>query len=500
MSVAKRFFKNGILLTLTSLLLQIVGIVYNAYISNEIGADGMGLFTLIMSIYGFSVTLAASGINLAATNMCATALGDNARLKCVLKKCLLYSLASGTFAGVLLYFSSETVSVKWLGDARCITALKLLSVSLPFIALSNALRGYFTAVRRISRNVAAMLFEQTVRICIVIFLLKCMLPDGIEYACIAIVGGGSASEILSFLLSFILFLFDKRRYKSKSRFNNEKALTRELFSITLPIAGASVARSGFSTLEHILLPKGLSKNVLTASTALATYGVVCGMSLPIVLFPTAFIYSFTALLIPEFAEDGSKQNDIHIRYMIKRAVSTTLLFSIMCAAFMLLFSNELGVLIYSNAESGKYIFILAPLVPVMYLDHTVDSMLKGLGEQLYTMAVNILDAALSALIIYPLAVKFGVYGYVIMVYFTEIFNASLSIARLVKKYPVKVKIFDWLVKPLVTAVISAVFTGLLVSNFPLNWFKLIFGGVLFCAVYLGLNFSVVEKSPHFAKV
>ena len=45
--------------------------------------------------------------------------------------------------------------------------------------------------------------------------------------------------------------------------------------------------------------------------------------------------------------------------------------------------------IYPGTDAGRYIRLLAPLIPVMYIDTTVDSMLKGLGEQLYCMTVSI---------------------------------------------------------------------------------------------------------------
>ena len=417
-------------MTVTSLLLRTLGVAFNAFVSRELGADGMGLFTLIMSVYGLSVTVAASGVNLAATRMCAEVISDTAALRGALKRCLIYALSCGIFACLLLLFGAEIVASNWLGDSRCTNSLRLLAISLPFISASNVLHGYFTAVRRVSKSAATQIFEQLFKMSVTVCLLLYIVPDGIEYSCMALVGGGALAEIMSFLMAMILYLFDRRREKV-SAISDEKGrkLTRELFSITVPVAAAAYVRSGLSTLEHILIPRGLRKNPITSETALATYGVLCGMVMPVVLFPTALLYSFTGLLIPEFA---GERNEARIRRMIKRSLRLTLIFSLCCAAFMTVFSHELGMAIYDSRDAGEYIRIMAPLIPFMYLDHAVDSILKGLGEQLYCMKVNILDAAMCTLLVYLLCPIIGIYGYIVTIYIAETVNMSLSLARLIK--------------------------------------------------------------------
>ena len=65
----QKFIANTFLLTVVTLFMRAVGVSFNVYIANKIGATGMGLFSLIMSVYNFGVTFACSGINLAATKI-----------------------------------------------------------------------------------------------------------------------------------------------------------------------------------------------------------------------------------------------------------------------------------------------------------------------------------------------------------------------------------------------------------------------------------------------
>jgi O-antigen/teichoic acid export membrane protein len=93
----KKFFVNGILMTMVALAVRYVSVGFNVYISNKIGAVAMGIFTLIGSVYGFALTLATSGISLATTKLVSEALGygvdqnypTDATISSVMKKSLL---------------------------------------------------------------------------------------------------------------------------------------------------------------------------------------------------------------------------------------------------------------------------------------------------------------------------------------------------------------------------------------------------------------------------
>ncbi len=458
MRILRKFIINGLIMTVTSLSLRTLGVAFNAFISRRLGADGMGLFTLIMSVYGLSVTLAASGVNLAATRMCAEALGrgDERAVRASLTRCLTYASVCGIGACLLLLFGADFVAESWLGDERCTRSLRLLAVSLPFISASNVLHGYFTAVRKVAKSAATQIFEQLFKVGVTVFALLYIVPDGIEYACMALVGGGALAETASFLMAFTLYLFDRRK-KAQGSVPREvgRRLTRELFGITVPVAAAAYVRSGLSTLEHMLIPRGLRKNPATAETALATYGVLCGMVMPVIMFPTALLYSFTGLLIPEFAEADARRDTVHIRYMISRALTFTLIFSIGCSAVMSMLAEELGVLVYDSEAAGEFIRVMAPLIPVMYLDHAVDAILKGLGEQVYCMKVNILDAAMCTLFVYLLCPRIGIWGYIVTIYAAEVVNASLSIWRLTKVSGFHARLWNSLFGPMLCAVGAA---------------------------------------------
>lgn len=130
----KLFLINAAILTLTSLVIRTTGVFFSVYISNKIGALGMGLYQLIMSVYSFAITVASSGAGLASTRLVAEELahGSHTGIKRAMRRCVCYSAFFGLLAWALLFFNAPFIGEVWLGDRRTISSLYLLSINLPF--------------------------------------------------------------------------------------------------------------------------------------------------------------------------------------------------------------------------------------------------------------------------------------------------------------------------------------------------------------------------------
>lgn len=447
----RKFFLNAIILCAVSMLMRTVGVSFNVYVSNRAGAESMGLYSLLSGVYGFALTFATSGINLATMRLVASSLGrnDNREASAAIKRCILYCFFFSSIATAALFFGAKFIGIRILGDSRTVLSLKILSLTLIPVSLSSAFNGYFTAVRRVYKNAAIQMCEQAIKIFSVSFLLTLLLPRGIEFACAALALGGAIAELSSFIISLAAFLIDKKKNIVSDKENqNFSYLTTELLKTALPIASSAYVRSGLISIEHMLIPVGLEKNGLSRSHSLSLYGIIQSMVLPIVLFPAAFISSFSGLLVPELTECAVKENHRQIRYICERSIQLALIFSIGTAGIMICFSQELGAAIYPKESTSAYIKMLAPLIPIMYLDTTVDHMLKGLGEQFYSMVVNIADSMLSVVLVWFLIPKMGIVGYIVTIYATELINASFSVVRLMKKSGFKTHLIKWIIKPL----------------------------------------------------
>ncbi|MBQ9801681.1 MAG: polysaccharide biosynthesis C-terminal domain-containing protein [Clostridia bacterium] len=488
MKTKQQYFYNALLAAAVTLLMRTVGVSFNVYVSGKVGAEAMGLISLVSGVYNFAVTLATSGIHLATVRTFSERLkqSDGAENKRCLAACLSYAAFFGTLATLLLALLAKPIALYVLKDARTLRALTLLAFTLLPIAISAVFNGYFTAVRRAYKNALVQVSEQGVKIGLTCYLLMVAAPKTVEGSLLAILMGGAVAETGSFLFNLVLYLFDKRHFRAKAGSVTHRKIN--VAAVALPVAISAYMRSGLLTIEHILIPRGLQAYGAGNSAALAAYGTLHGMALPVVLYPAAILSSFSALLIPEITEQQAAQNRREIRYIAGRAYQTALLFSIGTAAMMLALSGEIGEVLYGSSEVAYFIKRLAPLIPIMYLDTATDALLKGLGEQVYSMNVNIADALISVILVWVLVPVLGIHGYLITIYVTEIFNAALSICRLLKVSGFRPRVSRLLLAPLGCAIGAATVAVPLLTrlsrSIPLGGGVLAFHIFVIAALYL----------------
>ena len=424
--MGKRFFRDLLILSLSSLFLRGVGVVWSGYLSRRMGAGAMGLHSIVLNLYGFAVTFAVAGIGLAVTRLVSEyeAQNDRAGSFAVVRRSLFSASLSGGGTALLLLFFARPLGLL-LGDGTTAPLVRALALPVFSLSVSAVFSGYFAARRRAWINVLSGVFELFLRI---LFTLRLLSPapqtDG--DAVFRLLLGGGLAEAASALLQVLLYLADRRTACVKK----VPGLTRRILSVSVPIALSGCLRAGLSTVGHLLIPFSLCRSGIDRATALASYGTLAGMALPVVLYPMAILSAGAALLVPEFARLRADGDLAGTRSLTGRALFCTLSFSLGCFTVLAAFASPLGRLLFGSTDAGRFIAFLAPVVPVMFLDHITDAALKGIGEQVAVMWINIADSALTVLLILFLLPKLGIVGYIVMIALTEVFNFACSFWRL----------------------------------------------------------------------
>ncbi len=424
MKSVKKLFLTTVALTMTSFLMKTVAVWFNVYLTGLVGTVGIGIFQLIMSVYALSKTVAYGGMNLAGTRLC---IDDYEKRRYLMKRVLWIALLLGGAAMLILYSFSDIIAKGWIIEPSAGSALRILSLSLPFISLSAALNGYMTASRRMSRYSVIQLLEQVAKIGLTVLFaghLYAKSDSSIDLVCLAI----TFSEVFSFSLAFLFFCIDLKRDRAPKA--KGKHFLRKMARLALPDAFGSWIRSGLNTLEHLLIPHGIRKSGASVDKAFSDYGIVQGMALPVVLYPSSILGVISGLLVPEIAECKIKNNKIQVNYIINRVLHVSLIFSFLIMSFMLCFAKEISLGVYHNTGAESFIRLIAPLIPIMYLDMTTDGMLKGLDMQLDIMKINVIDSVLCVALVALLVPRVAVEGYIITIYVAEIINFILSFHRL----------------------------------------------------------------------
>ncbi len=457
----RRFIQNALVMTAATFLMRAIGTLFQVYLSNRIGAEGIGLFQLTSSVYLLAVTLSTSGISLAVTRIVSEemALNNPLAAKSAFRRCLLLSLTLGMLAGGLLLWGGRWLGTVILGDARTVPALRLLSFGLPFLATASVMRGYFLGLQKPIQSISGDAIEQLAMMVLTIPLLTLFLPKGLEAACCALVIGSAVSEAVSCLYSGFLCL--RSRLPSSGKI--PRGMNRRIGGIALPIAVSNYFRSLLTTLENVLVPPSLKRYGASEGEALSQYGLVKGMAMPILMLPAAAMSAFASLLVPEVASARAIGDKKKIDFMVNKCFQATLQFSFWVTGIFLCFGQEIGSAFYRDPRVGSTLLILTPLVPLLYLDQIVDSILKGLNQQLSSMKYNTMDSILRVLLIWILIPIWGMKGYLVMFFCGTIFNAGLSINRLIVVSRVHFQTLRWVVGPVAAIAASCLLVCSLVS-------------------------------------
>ncbi|MBQ3404419.1 MAG: oligosaccharide flippase family protein [Oscillospiraceae bacterium] len=433
MSDKNALLKNTIVMTLASVIIRGAGMVFQVYLSKSVGAAGMGLYNLILSVSVFASTFAVSGIRFATTRLASEEMctGPCGVLKRAVNTCMVYALFFGTLAMALLSFGADFIGNRLVGDSRSVLSLRMMALSLPFLAMSSVYSGFFIAAKRASAAAAVQLTEQAIRIIVSVAALRINGLDSLEMACTSIVFGGTAAECASFVMYLLLYrMTSVSGNRELGGGHNKPPVYRRMLGIALPLAVSAYARTALVTVQNLLIPGGLASSGLGRERAMAAYGMIDGMVLPVIAFPSVLFYSIADLIVPELTEEQMRGRNTEIDRKVNLILHRCLEFSLFFAGAFLAFGSDMGRLIYDSEEAGRYISAMALFVPFYYMDAVTDGMLRGLGQQMHSMRYNIVDSVLSILLIILMLPRAGVCAYIMIIYFSECFNFMLSFGRL----------------------------------------------------------------------
>ena len=420
-------FYNALLLTGVNLLLRLVSTGFQVYLSGKIGAAGIGLLQLVLSVGGMALTAGMAGIRTATMYITAEELGKRRpeNIRWALSGCMKYSLSCSVAVAMILYVIAPIVANKWIGNPDVAPVVRLFSFSLPVNCLTGVMVGYFTAANRISTLSVVEVAEQACSIGLTISLLHFWAGDNLIRACAGVVLGSGLSAC--FTLVCLLYL----RKRERAPMGKCISVRRRLYETAVPLALADDLKAGISTTENLMVPKRLAL-CQKIGNPLAAFGVVCGMVFPILMFPMAILFGLAELLIPEFARCAAAGSERRIRYLAKRSLRLAMLYGCFFCGILYLLGDELCIWLYDNRDAGMYLKWFALLAPMLYCDAITDAMIKGLGQQTACVRYNIFTSGLDVLFLFLLLPTYGMEGYFFSFFVTHLLNFALSVRRLKK--------------------------------------------------------------------
>ena len=422
--------KGTLLLTGAGFITKIIGFIYRIFLSQTIGAEGMGIYQLIFPIHTLCFALSVGGIQTAISRFTAAraSLKDEQGARDIFVLSGALSTAIALIVSLILYDNASWFAVHILLEERCTSLLKLMAFSIPMGTLHSCVNGYYYAKKKMSIPAASQLLEQCARVGVSYGLFLILTEQGLSITPMLAVAGLVGGELVSMIFSLLVILWDYRKagYRLRNLRSPGKDM-KEILAFSFPLTCSRLLVNVLHSIESVLIPGHLRLYGLDNGSALSIYGVLTGMALPLILFPSAITNAVSTVLLPSVAEQQAVGNHQAIRRAIFLSAKYCLILGFLSTAFFFFAGDFLGLVLFKNEFAATFIKTLAFICPCLYLSGTLSGILNGLGAANQSFILNTLGLGIRIAFVFFIIPEYGIQGYLWGLIVSELLVTGLSL-------------------------------------------------------------------------
>ncbi len=373
-------YRTAAIVTLFSALEHGLGFLYRIILSRTLGSEGLGVYQVALTVFAVFLTICSSGLPITLSRVISKhrakkyKRGEHAATTAA----VLITLSVSVPLTVLLFVCRTSFSAVF-SDKRCADLFYIFLIGLSFTSVYAIIRGSFWGNKRFFAYSLIELIEEIVMIVMGVLLLI-VLPTGA-----ADVNKAGIAVLISYLCSFSIasvYFFARG-----GRLTSPKGELLPLLKASLPVTAMRTTSSLMSSLISVLFPMRLMAAGSSSARAMSEYGVVYGMVMPVLMIPSSLIGSIALVLVPELSESFYRGEREKVSALVEKALNATLLIACMLIPFFLACGEGVGVMLYSNAESGKIIEKSALMLLPMSITMISTSLLNSLGCEKQTLGI-----------------------------------------------------------------------------------------------------------------
>ena len=379
-------FKTAAVVTVFSAFEHCLGFLYRIILSRTLGSEGLGVYQVALTVFAVFLTATASGLPITLSRIISKhrTRGNRRGEQSATSAAILIALAFSVPITILLFFLREPFSAVF-SDPRCADLFYIFIFGLSFTSVYAIIRGSFWGNKRFFAYSLIELIEEMIMIVVGVFLIV-VIPFGV-----ADVNKAAIAVLISYLCSFtiaLVYFFIKG-----GRLRSPKGEFLPLLKSSLPVTAMRTSSSLMSSLISVLFPMRLISSGVSPSRAMSEYGVVYGMVMPVLMIPSSLIGSIALVLVPELAECYYKGEKEKLSSLTEKALNSTLLIAGCLVPFFLVTGEGVGIMLYSNAESGRMIAACAFILIPMSITMISTSLLNSMNSEKQTLCFFLLGAA-----------------------------------------------------------------------------------------------------------
>jgi len=455
------FIYGAMILAAVNFIVRFIGFTYKIILSRQIGAEGIGLFQIASPVLMFFITFTTAGIPIAVSKLVAAqkALRDDLGCKKVLRSALFLAFSLSSVFIVIIVLFRQFICTNILKNDDIYYLIIMLSPAIMIISIASVIRGYFYGLKKVSPPGIAQILEQLSRIIFVLATVRYFQPIGPRLGAIIAVVGISVGEIFGLLwLVFHYWKYSKSQIYLPMKSQSYMSLLSKIFYIAAPITISRLIGMIMQLANAVLIPQKLAEAGYTSQEAVAIFGKVMGMSMPILFLPFTVTSALVINIIPNLSEGLEKKRFASMKNDISLCLRIALLISIPLTVIYVLFSKPIAMALYNDADVGRYISILGFSTVFMSLQSTLSGILNGLGKQV-TATINGLIGAcfqLGATLFLVGNPSYGINGFFIGFIASSFITSTLNFIGLNKVISINISLMDFAIKPMFASLCSTI--------------------------------------------
>lgn len=419
----KLIFNTGALAA-SNIFVRILGLLYRIWLSRAISNSALGIYQLGMSLYGLLVTLSASGLPNSLSRISAERLSrkDNYGAKEAARTAVNFAFYISIFCVLFMLAGNRLLAGLMLHDYNAWPIILALIPAVVFGGLGAVPVGLLHAQNRSYISAIAEIIEQIAKVLFVVlaFHMVTLSEQGGTMAALLGVGAGS-------LFSFAIVRLSIGKLPRKSG----KQMQSKIFAAAMPLTVSRVLGAGLQLLTAVLVPGQLMAGGLTHEAALSQYGILTGMSMPLMLLPATITSAICVVMLPNVSKLRAAGQINRLKVRVKQ--SMLLVFGVSMAASLLLFlfAPFLAEKLFNNESAALYMRLLTPFTALSGVYGVAATAINAMGYEMKTFQLGLIGGSILLVFTFFLcATTLGIIGYIAALTLQTVVILGISLVML----------------------------------------------------------------------
>lgn len=407
-----KFLKGTLILTVSSIVVKVIGSLNWIILSRVLGGEGIGLYQMGFPIYLMAITLSSAGIPVAISIITAEKLAQKDFLgaKRVFNVSLRLLFVTGlVFASALFFGAHWLIDNHWIRDSRAYYSIIALAPAVFFVTFLASFRGYLQGWQIMTPTAASEIVEQLMRVVTMIVFANTFMPHGLAYAA----GGASMGAGVGAFCALLVLMWFYGRLKQKLKADlqqqnplatreSARAIISRLLRLALPVSMSSLMLPVVANLDLLIVPQRLEAAGFHISQATEFFGYLTGMAVPLINLATIFTAAMTISLVPAISESRALNDVFGIRAKTRTAFRVALIITCPCFVGMYFLAEKIAALIYNAPGAADAIQTMSVGILLLGLHQISTGILQGLGRTSIPVINMILAAAVKVFLSWTL--------------------------------------------------------------------------------------------------